>query len=223
MKVLIIEDESEMRSVIGDSLSREGYLTETAGNFDQALDKIISYEYDCILLDIMLPGGSGLELLSEIKKSNKKQAVIIISAKDSVEDKVSGLDMGADDYLTKPFHLAELNARVKSAIRRNNQHGDDKLHWRNIVLDPGNRTVFINQEEIALNRKEFDLLYYFVTNPERLINKTSIAEYVWGDYMEQASSLDFVYSQIKNLRKKLTAAGAEGDIQSVYGVGYKIS
>ncbi|WP_018628974.1 response regulator transcription factor [Niabella aurantiaca] len=223
MKVLVIEDESELQGVIRDALSKEGYLTETAGNFDQALDKIISYEYDCILLDIMLPGGSGLELLSEIKKSNKKQAVIIISAKDSVEDKVSGLDMGADDYLTKPFHLAELNARVKSAIRRQNQHGDHKLHWRNIILDPDNRTVFINQEEISLNRKEFDLLYYFITNPERLINKTSIAEYVWGDYMEQASSLDFVYSQIKNLRKKLTAAGADGDIQSVYGVGYKIS
>lgn len=223
MKILIIEDEAELQSTISDALIREGYLTETAGNFDQAFNKIISYEYDCILLDIMLPGGSGLELLSEIKKNRKKEAVIIISAKDSVEDKVSGLNMGADDYLTKPFHLAELNARVKSSIRRKNQHTADKLQWRNIILDPDNRTVLINDEPISLNRKEFDLLYYFVTNPQRLINKTSIAEYVWGDYMEQASSLDFVYSQIKNLRKKLAAAGAEADIQSVYGAGYKIS
>lgn len=223
MKILVIEDEAELLSVIRDSLGREGYITEIAADFDQALDKIISYEYDCILLDIMLPGGSGLELLSEIKKNKKSEAVIIISAKDSVEDKVKGLDLGADDYLSKPFHLAELNARVKSAIRRKNQHGDHHVQWRNITLDPDNRTAFVNKNEMSLNRKEFDLLYYFVTNPQRLINKTSIAEYVWGDYTDQASSLDFVYSQIKNLRKKLSTAGADADILSVYGVGYKIS
>ncbi|SDC06777.1 response regulator transcription factor [Niabella drilacis] len=223
MKILIIEDEAALLSVIRDALGREGYITEIAADFDQALDKISTYEYDCILLDIMLPGGSGLELLSEIKKNKKKEAVIIISAKDSVEDKVNGLDLGADDYLAKPFHLAELNARVKSAIRRKNQNGDHKVQWRNITLDPDNRTVVVNNADLLLNRKEFDLLYYFVTNPNRLINKTSIAEYVWGDYTDQASSLDFVYSQIKNLRKKLSTAGADADILSVYGVGYKIS
>jgi len=223
MKILIIEDEAALLSVIRDALGREGYITEIAADFDQALDKITAYEYDCILLDIMLPGGSGLELLSEIKRNKKKEAVIIVSAKDSVEDKVRGLDLGADDYLAKPFHLAELNARVKSAIRRKNQNGDHKVQWRNITLDPDNRTVVINNEEVLLNRKEFDLLYYFVINPNRLINKTSIAEYVWGDYTDQASSLDFVYSQIKNLRKKLSTAGADADILSVYGVGYKIS
>src|SRR5690606_6858952 len=187
-----------------------------------ALDKIVSHEYDCILLDIMLPGGSGLELLSEIKKLNKDEAVIIISAKDSIDDKVNGLELGADDYLAKPFHLAELNARVKSAIRRKNQNGNNLLNFRNISVDPDNRTVKVEGAELPLNRKEFDLFYYFLTNAGRLITKTSIAEYVWGEHAEESNNLDFVYYQIKNLRKKLDDSHAEVDIQSVYGVGYKL-
>ena len=222
MKILIIEDEQELVRVMQTALEKENYLVESASGFHSALDKIIGYEYDCILLDLMLPGGDGLDLLSEIKKLKKKDAVIIISARDAVDDKVLGLDLGADDYLAKPFHLAELNARVKSAIRRRKQHGEQHISWRNIMVDPENRTVRVDRQELALNRKEFDLLYYFVTNPERLITKTSIAEYVWGDHTDQADSLDFVYSQIKNLRKKLGNAGADADIQAVYGVGYKM-
>lgn len=222
MKILIVEDEPDLIKVMKESLEKETYLVETATDFRSALDKIISFAYDCILLDIMLPGGSGLELLSEIKKLKKQEAVIIISAKDAVDDKVLGLELGADDYLAKPFHLAELNARVKSAIRRRNQNGEQHIGWRNITIDPENRTVQVDKYELVLNRKEFDLLYYFVTNPQRLITKTSIAEYVWGDHTDQADSLDFVYSQIKNLRKKLNNAGADADIQAVYGVGYKI-
>ncbi|RAV30201.1 response regulator transcription factor [Sinomicrobium soli] len=222
MKILIIEDEKELVGVMQTALEKENYLVESASDFHSALDKIVGYEYDCILLDLMLPGGDGLDLLSEIKKLKKKDAVIIISARDAVDDKVLGLDLGADDYLAKPFHLAELNARVKSAIRRRKQHGEQHITWRNILVDPENRTVRVDRQELALNRKEFDLLYYFVTNPERLITKTSIAEYVWGDHTDQADSLDFVYSQIKNLRKKLGNAGADADIQAVYGVGYKM-
>ncbi len=222
MKILIIEDEKELREIIKDSLEKEGYLIEHSSDFHSAIDKIISHEYDCILLDIMLPGGSGLELLSELKKHKKKEAVIIISAKDSIDDKVNGLELGADDYLAKPFHLAELNARVKSAIRRKNQGGNTLLHFHNLEMDPENRTVKVNDQSLSLNRKEFDLLYYFITNPERLITKTAIAEYVWGDHAEESDSLDFVYYQIKNLRKKLNESAAKLDIQAVYGVGYKL-
>jgi len=187
------------------------------------MDKIGAYDYDCILIDIMLPNGSGLDLVRELKQLQKKEAVIIISAKDAVEDKVAGLDLGADDYLAKPFHLAELHARIKSAIRRKNHDGDNTIIWNNLKVSPEQRSVSVNGEPLTLNRKEFDLLYYFIINPNRLINKTALAESVWGDYMDQADNLDFVYSQIKNLRKKLKDANAEADIQAVYGMGYKMS
>ena len=167
--------------------------------------------------------GSGLTLLEELKKRRKRDSVIIISAKDSIEDKVAGLDLGADDYLTKPFHLAELNARVKSVIRRKQQDGELSLRVGNITLYPDRHAVYIEQEELTLNRKEFDLLYYFVANPDRLISKASLAESVWGDYIDQADSFDFIYSQVKNLRKKLKNAGATTEIKAVYGFGYKMT
>ncbi|RDI09805.1 response regulator transcription factor [Flavobacterium sp. AG291] len=223
MKILIIEDEQGLREVIKESLEKEKYIIETANDYLSGMDKIGAYDYDCILIDIMLPNGSGLDLLQELKKLKKKEAVIIISAKDAVGDKVAGLDLGADDYLAKPFHLAELHARIKSAIRRKNHDGDTSVKWNNLKLSPEQRTVSINGNELMLNRKEFDLLYYFMINPNRLINKTSLAEAVWGDYIDQADNLDFVYSQIKNLRKKLKDARAEADIQAVYGMGYKMS
>lgn len=223
MKILIIEDENGLREVIQQSLEKEKFIVETAANFNDGLDKLGCYEYDCVVVDIMLPDGNGLDLISKIKALHKKEAIIIISAKDSVDDKVKGLDIGADDYLSKPFHLAELHARIKSAIRRKSHNGDNQIHWNNIILSPEQRTVSVNNTELALNRKEFDLLYYFITNPNRLINKTALAEYVWGDYIDQADNLDFVYSQIKNLRKKLKDAAAEIDIQAVYGIGYRMS
>jgi two-component system, OmpR family, response regulator ArlR len=223
MKILIIEDEQDLREIIRESLEKEQYIVETAHDFISGIDKIGSYDYDCVLIDIMLPNGSGLDLVREIKKLRKKEAVIIISAKDAVDDKVAGLDLGADDYLAKPFHLAELHARIKSAIRRKNHDGDTAITWNNLQLSPEQRSITVNDEPLTLNRKEFDLLYYFIINPNRLINKTALAEAVWGDYIDQADSLDFVYSQIKNLRKKLKDAGAEADIQAVYGMGYKMS
>ncbi|MFP5439679.1 MAG: response regulator transcription factor [Bacteroidia bacterium] len=222
MKILIVEDEPGLREVIKESLEKEKYLVETAIDYHNALDKIGVYDYDCILVDIMLPGGSGLELVKEIKTLQKQEAVIIISAKDSVDDKVTGLDLGADDYLPKPFHLAELHARVKSAIRRRNQNGSNKIILANMELLPEERTVTVDNVSLTLNRKEFDLLYYFMINPNRLISKTALAESVWGDFIDQADNLDFVYSQIKNLRKKLKDVGAEADIQAVYGMGYKL-
>lgn len=221
MKILIVEDEPELKDTVQKFLEAEHFIVEYAENYSGGLEKIISYEYDCILLDIMLPDGNGIDLLKEIKKMHKKDPVIILSAKDSVDDKVAGLEIGADDYLAKPFHLAELMARIKSVIRRKNQDGENIIRYKNISIDPENRTVKVGDEELVLNRKEYDLLYYFVIHPEKALQKTTLAEAIWGDYIDQADSLDFIYSQIKNLRKKLKTLNAEADFQAVYGIGYK--
>lgn len=223
MKILIVEDEESLREIMTRSLEKQFYIVESAADYISAMDKICDYDYDCIILDIMLPGGSGLSLLEKLKKMHKKDSVIIVSAKDSIEDKVKGLDLGADDYLTKPFHLAELHARIKSVIRRNSHNGQQLVKWNNISLSPEDRTVFVNSQLLPLNKKEFDLLYYFITNPNRLLSKTSIAEHVWGDYVDEANNLDFVYSQVKNLRKKLKNSNADINIQAVYGIGYKMT
>src|SRR5690606_10824446 len=177
--------------------------------------------YDCILLDIMLPGGSGLSLLEELKAMKKNESVIIISAKDSIDDKVRGLNLGADDYLAKPFHLAELTARVKSVVRRKRLDGQLVVEIKNIRMNLDERTVTVNGRQLALNRKEFDILSYFAANKNRLINKNALAEQIWGDNIDQADDFDFIYSQIKNLRKKLKDSGAQAEINAVYGLGYK--
>ncbi|SHL16343.1 response regulator transcription factor [Chryseobacterium polytrichastri] len=221
MKILIIEDEPELRNVVQSFLEAEHFIVEYADDYQSGLEKIISYEYDCILLDIMLPDGNGMDLLKEIKAIHKKDPVIILSAKDSVDDKVNGLEIGADDYLAKPFHLAELMARIKSVIRRKNQDGENTISYKNIHIDPESRVVKIDDNELILNRKEYDLLYYFVINPEKTLQKTMLAEAIWGDYIDQADSLDFIYSQIKNLRKKLKTLNSKADFQAVYGIGYK--
>ena len=210
MKILIIEDDPSLQEIIKKSLEKERYVVETADNYQAALLKLDDYDYDCILLDIMLPGGSGLQILESLKREKRKENVIIISAKDSLEDKVAGLDLGADDYLAKPFHLAELNARIKSVIRRNN-HGGEKL----ITLD--------NIEVNPATFKEYDILFYFINRPNRLINKQTLAESVWGDHIDQVDNFDFIYAQIKNLRKKLKEAGANPEIKAVYGIGYKLN
>ena len=222
MKILIIEDETALLQTIEEFLKSENFLIESAQDYNAALEKAMTYDYDCILLDIMLPGGNGLDILKTLKEAHKKQPVLILSAKDSVEDKVLGLEIGADDYLAKPFHLAELLARIKSIIRRNAQDGEQLVKYKNVSLDPDSRQVTVNEKIIPLNRKEFDLFYYFILRPNKLLEKTSLVESVWGDHTDQADNLDFIYSQIKNIRKKLKEAEADIDIQAVYGVGYKL-
>ena len=222
MKILVIEDEASMQEIIKETLEKEKYVVESATTYDSALDKIISFEYDCILLDITLPDGSGLDLLTELKALNKTSNVIIISAKNSIDDKVSGLNLGADDYLIKPFHIAELTARVKSILRRKTLNGKNELDINNVRILFDDRTAFVNNELLALNRKEFDVLAYFMVNKNRLINKTSLAEHVWGDFTDESDDFEFIYSQIKNLRKKLKDQKAEIEIQAVYGIGYKL-
>lgn len=223
MKILVVEDEQGLRDMVCASLLKEKFVVETAVDYFSALDKINDYDYDCILLDVMLPGGSGLDLLRELKRLHRSDSVLIVSAKDSLDDKVDGLELGADDYLTKPFHLAELNARVKSLIRRRKAQGEVAVAFGNLCLHPDKRTVEVEGQPLLLNRKEYDLLYYFVVNPNRVINKMSLAESVWGDNIDQADSLDFIYSQVKNLRKKLKQSGATVELKAVYGFGYKLS
>ncbi|WP_343563146.1 response regulator transcription factor [Sphingobacterium sp.] len=222
MKVLVIEDEADLRETLKDSLIKEDYIVETAIDFRSALDKVLVYDYDCILLDIMLPGGSGLQVLDRLKKEGKSDNVIIISAKDSLDDKLQGLELGADDYLTKPFHIAELNARIKAVLRRKQRDGKNTLEMGNLVLDLNERSLAIAGEPVPLNRKEFDILNYFLLNKNRLVSKNALAEHVWGDNTDQADNLDFIYSQIKNLRKKFLIRKAEVDFEAVYGIGYKL-
>lgn len=223
MKILVIEDEYEMLQAIETSLLLEKYIVEKATDFNSAIEKVTLYQYDCILLDISLPGGSGLEILNEMKRQNISGNVIIISAKDSLDDKISGLELGADDYLTKPFHLAELHARIKAVLRRKQQGGKDMLQLGNTVIDFAGRYLLVENREVKLNRKEFDILSFLAVNLDRLITKEVLAEHVWGDNIDMADNFDFVYSQVKNLRKKLKDTNADISIENIYGVGYKMS
>ncbi|MCQ4914325.1 response regulator transcription factor [Bacteroides nordii] len=223
MKILIVEDEPSLRELIQRSLEKERYVVEVAADFNSALCKIEDYDYDCVLLDIMLPDGNGLNLLERLKAMHKRENVIIISAKDSLEDKVLGLELGADDYLPKPFHLAELNARIKSVIRRQHHDGEVDICLGNIRILPDKYQVLIDEKEVELNRKEYDILLYFINRPGRLVNKNTLAESVWGDHIDQVDNFDFIYAQIKNLRKKLKDAGATAEIKAVYGFGYKMT
>jgi len=222
MKVLIIEDEPDLLDNMVQSLEKERYVVETANSFRTAIDKIIAYDYTCILLDITLPDGSGLDLLKEIKEQKKKDGIIIISAKNSLDDKLHGLNLGADDYLTKPFHLAELNARIKAVLRRKSFDGENILQLNNVSVHFNEHAVYVNNKQVPLNRKEYDILIYFIENKNRLITKSSLAEHVWGDHTDEADNFEFIYSQIKNLRKKLKDSQAELEIQAVYGIGYKM-
>ena len=223
MKILIVEDDASLREIIQRSLEKERYVVESAADFLSALDKIEVYDYDCILLDIMLPGGSGLEVLQRIKELRKKENIIIISAKDSLEDKVAGLELGADDYLAKPFHLAELTARIRSVLRRKHRDGEAVIEMGNVRLFPDIFQVWIDNVQIELSRKEFDILHYFMNRPRRMVNKQLLAESVWGDHIDQVDNFDFIYAQIKNLRKKLKEAGASVELKAVYGLGYKLT
>lgn len=222
MKILIVEDEYELLKSIETFLLSENYVVEKAIDYAEAEEKIFLYKYDCILLDIMLPGGNGLDLLEKMKKNDIVGNTIIISAKDSLDDKIRGLDLGADDYLTKPFHLAELHARIKAVLRRNLQDGKNILIMKNLSIDFDQRLAAVSDQELKLNRKEFDILTFFATNINRLITKEVLAEHVWGDNIDSADSFDFIYSQVKNLRKKLKDSNSEITIDNVYGVGYKM-
>ena len=222
MKILIIEDEPSLREVMQRALEQERYIVETAATYAEADARIAAYSYDCILLDIMLPDGSGLRLLEHIKHLRRRDNVIIISARDSLDDKVEGLELGADDYLPKPFHTAELLARIRSVLRRGRSGGDLTLTGGNVSLDVDKARVTVDGREVALLKKEFDILLYLMQRPNHLVDKTVLAEAVWGDHADDADNFQFVYAQMKNLRRKMAEAGATAEIKSVYGFGYKL-
>ena len=222
MKILIVEDEASLLEIMTATLKKEGYVVENATDHDSAIGKLSVYAYDCVLLDIMLPGGSGLDVLEHIRKQNTKTNVIIISAKDSIDDKVKGLELGADDYLAKPFHLAELVARMRSVARRSRNDGEFAYRLGNVSLEPESNRVLVDGRDVPLLKKEFDILAYFMQRPGHLVDKAVLAEAVWGDHIDQADNFQFVYAQMKNLRRKLAEAGADIEIKSVYGFGYKL-
>ena len=205
------------------ALQGEGYIVESAATYFDACDKIAGYSYDCIMLDIMLPDGNGLKLLEQIKKIGNESRVIIISARDSLDDKITGLDLGADDYLAKPFYMAELSARIKSVMRRGSGAVSNTMTAGNITLDLGSRRINIDGKDVPLLKKEFDILLYFMQRPGHIVDKAVLAEAVWGDHIDMVDNFQFVYAQIKNLRKKLSEAGASINIKAVYGFGYKFT
>ena len=223
MRVLLVEDDYAVSQSIETMLKKEGMIVDTTDLGEDGLEIGKLYDYDIIILDLMLPDMNGYEVLKNLRAAKVNTPVLILSGLSEPDKKVKGLGYGADDYLTKPFHLAELNARIKSVIRRKQQDGELQLSLANLTIYPDKHSVYINGKEIVLNRKEFDLLYYFISNPNRLISKATLAESVWGDYIDQADNFDFIYSQVKNLRKKLKAAGAIPEIKAVYGFGYKMT
>jgi len=222
MKLLVVEDNLELLDIIVVTMIKEKYQCEKAINFFEADEKIHLYAYDILIIDINLPGGSGLDLITNAKKSNPLTGIIVISARDSLENKIEGLDLGADDYLTKPFDVAELVARVKALLRRRNFSGSETITYNEITIDTTKRTVFINKENIELTKSEFDILLFFFSNQGRVLTKETIAEHIWGDNMDLVDSFDFIYSHIKNIRKKITEKGVKIPIKAVYGMGYKL-
>ena len=223
MKILIVEDEIELLDSMASYLKNEDFICEKASTFFEAEDKLISFNYDIILLDISLPDGSGIDLLKLIKEKSPTTGVLIVSAKNSLDDKLTGLDLGADDYITKPFHLAELNSRVNSLIRRQKFDGSEIITFNEIQINPSSKSVTVNDKPIELTKKEYNLLLYFITNKNKVLTKESIAEHLWGDDIEMSDSYDFIYTHMGNLRKKIKKLGGPDYLKTMYGLGYKFA
>ena len=222
MKLLIVEDNLKLLEAIKETLESEKFLCEAAANYETAHEKIFLYTYDALIVDINLPDGTGLNLIRKMKKQNSTTGIIVISARNSLNNKIEGLDLGADDYITKPFDMAELVARVKALLRRRNFSGNDIITHNKISVNTVNRSVAAGNQQLDLTKSEYDILLFFLSNPGRVLTRESIAEHIWGDNMDLADSFDFIYSHIKNLRKKITAAGVDNPLKAVYGVGYKL-
>lgn len=222
MKVLIVEDEADLQSILIDFFVKQKYSYDAVTTYKEASEKIALYDYDCILLDINLPDGSGFKLLDELHEVNKTEGVIIISARNSVDDKIKGLNLGADDYLTKPFHLTELNARIQAVIRRKKFDTSRKVIFANIEIDLSQLSVQIGAGQVNLTKKEFDVLQHLIANKNIVVSKNSMLEYIWGDYVDNFLSIDLLSTHLKNLKKKLKQANASVEIRNVYGVGYQI-
>lgn len=223
MKLLIVEDDQDLLRTILKYFDSFGYVLEKAKSIAEGKEKLVNHNYDCVILDLNLPDGNGITLLEIIKNNSKDTGVIILSANGSLETKIAGLEIGADDYLTKPFHLSELNARVKSIIRRKKYEGKNEVSFNEITIDTSAQEVIVNDKKIKLTKKEYELLLYLVINRNRVLTKQSISEHIWGDFIDRSDSYDFIYSHLKNLRKKIIEKGGKDYIQTIYGIGYKFT
>jgi DNA-binding response OmpR family regulator len=221
MKILLIEDEPDLLHLMQRYLKKEGYLCEEANTFKEGYRKINNFEYDCAIIDLNLPGGDGIKLVEILRNENTQTGIIIISARDTIEDRIKGLNIGADDYLTKPFNLPELNARIKAIMRRKTNQFDQKLDFGNLVINLDERKVTAYNKILQLTKKEYNILLFLARNKNRVVTKDSIAEHLWGDYMDNAVSFDFIYAHVKNLRKKLVEHQCGDYLRTVYGIGYK--
>lgn len=221
MNILIVEDEQELADSMVNYLQKNAYHCEVALNFIQAMEKVNLFAYDCIIVDIMLPDGNGLELVRELKRNHADSGVIIVSAKNALDDKINGLNIGADDYLTKPFHLSELSARLQAVIRRRQFHGEKQIVYGQITVYPDERQVMVNEQEIELTKNEYELLLYFLANQNRVLSRQAIAEHLLGEQADYLDSFDFIYTHIKNLRKKILNAGGDDYIKTIYAIGYR--
>ena len=221
MKILLVEDEQDLLNLMLKYLKKEGYICEVGTTFMEGYKKINNYEYDCAIIDLNLPGGDGLKLVNILRAENTETGIIIISARDTIDDKIKGLEIGADDYLTKPFNLSELNARVKAIMRRKTNQFDKDLKYGNLVINLEERKVIAGGTVLQLTKKEYNILLYLARNKNRVVTKDSIAEHLWGDYMDDAVSYDFIYAHVKNLRKKLASNDCGELLKTVYGIGYK--
>ncbi len=221
MKILLVEDEKEMLNNMMRFMKREGYVCEFATTFNEGYRKINNYEYDCAVIDLNLPGGDGLKLVNILRQESPQTGIVIVSARDTTDDRIRGLNIGADDYLTKPYDLPELNARIKAILRRKTNQFSNELTFGRLVIDLDKRKVAAEEHPLKLTKKEFDILVYLARNKNRVVTKDSIAEHLWGDYMDDAVSFDFIYAHVKNLRKKLARNNCEEFLETVYGVGYK--
>jgi DNA-binding response OmpR family regulator len=220
MKLLFVEDDRDLLKSLLFYFNDLGYTCEKAKTLEESIEKVSLYKYDCVVLDLALPDGSGLDLLKTLKSRNIDIGVIILSANSNLDDKLNGLDLGADDYLTKPFHLSELNSRIKSIIRRKQQGGTNLIQFHEILINTDAKEVKVYDSIVTLTKKEYDLLMYLVLNRNKVVTKASISEHLWGDYMDQADSFDSVYSHMKNLKRKLKSCGSNDYLKSLYGVGY---
>ncbi|MEX1000520.1 MAG: response regulator transcription factor [Crocinitomicaceae bacterium] len=220
MKLLIVEDDRELLRSLLLYFHEYGYNCESSKSLRDAHNKICDHNYDCFLIDLSLPDGNGMELIEKCKRRDNSAGIIVLSANSNLDNKIESLEKGADDYLTKPFHLSELNARIKSVIRRKKQAGNLSITFHEITIDPEAKSVMVNEQEVKLTKREYDLLLYFVYNKNKVVTKASISEHLWGDFMDVSDATDALYSHLKNLKKKLKAAGCEDYIQMVYGVGY---
>jgi DNA-binding response OmpR family regulator len=222
MKILIVEDEPALLKSLGEFAKKEGFLYDQESNYHAAMEKVALYDYDCIILDINLPDGSGFELLQELHSQRKTGGVLILSARDSLDDKVKGLGLGADDYLTKPFFFSELNARIKAIVRRKQFNTNHAVTFGNISIDLDQRVVKVQDQLLSLTKKEYEILTHLISNKKRVVTKTALAEYIWGDYFDQMDSFDFLFSHIKNLKRKLKETKATVELINIYGVGYQL-